>query len=84
MDFIDSKNVGKWSALQSLSTMMWSLSALLGGLLVDQISYRSTFVITGCVYILAELVYLPVLWLVPRELDMHSHSCTSRTTSKTK
>ncbi|RQX72319.1 transporter, major facilitator family protein [Toxoplasma gondii CAST] len=69
MDFIDSKHVGKWSAMQSVATMTWSLSALVGGYIADRVSYRQTFVITGCVYILAELIYLPLLWLVPAHLD---------------
>ncbi|CBZ54956.1 conserved hypothetical protein [Neospora caninum Liverpool] len=47
MDFIDSKNVGKWSAMQSVATMTWSLSALVGGFIADSVSYRQTFVITG-------------------------------------
>ncbi|PFH33889.1 transporter, major facilitator family protein [Besnoitia besnoiti] len=70
MDFIDSKHVGKWSAMQSIATMTWSLSAFIGGLIADKVSYRQTFVITGCVYVLAELIYLPLLWLVPAHLDL--------------
>lgn len=69
MDCIDPQHVGKWSALQSLATMMWSLSALFGGLIADRVSYRSTFVITGCVYIVSEIVYLPILWLLPPNFD---------------
>eukprot|EP00921_Rhytidocystis_pertsovi_P007945 GHVQ01013141.1.p1 GENE.GHVQ01013141.1~~GHVQ01013141.1.p1 ORF type:complete len:521 (+),score=47.37 GHVQ01013141.1:294-1856(+) len=47
MDYIDAKNTGKWTGLQSMASMSWAASALLGGMLADVNNYRFTFAITG-------------------------------------
>lgn len=65
LDLIPPRLVGRWAALQSLATLMWSVSALFGGLLADYRDYRQIFTFTGRIYIVAQLVYLPCLWLLP-------------------
>ncbi|KAL8433367.1 hypothetical protein ACSSS7_003922 [Eimeria intestinalis] len=65
LDLIPTSLVGRWAALQSLATLMWSVSALFGGFLADYTDYRQIFIFTGRIYIVAQLVYLPCLWLLP-------------------
>jgi len=67
MDCVDSKYRGRWSAIQSLSRVTWSGSAILGGWLADSHDYRYTFLITAIIYSVAAVLYLPLLFLVPRE-----------------
>lgn len=66
MDFTPSSQRGMWNAVQSLTSMTWSGSALLGGLLSDSRDYRFTFLITAFVYAIACVLYSPLLGLVPR------------------
>ncbi|CAE7663036.1 APA1, partial [Symbiodinium pilosum] len=67
MDYTPSTQRGMWNAIQSLTSMTWSGSAFLGGLLSDSHDYRYTFVITSLIYASACVVYTPLLWLVPRK-----------------
>ncbi|CAL1159802.1 unnamed protein product, partial [Cladocopium goreaui] len=67
MDFTPSSQRGMWNAVSSLTSMTWSGSAFLGGVLSDARDYRYTFLITALVYASACLVYLPLLYLVPRK-----------------
>eukprot|EP00922_Rhytidocystis_sp_ex-Travisia-forbesii_P014576 GHVS01021788.1.p1 GENE.GHVS01021788.1~~GHVS01021788.1.p1 ORF type:complete len:417 (-),score=70.84 GHVS01021788.1:1009-2259(-) len=66
MDYVSSKNRGKWNAVESLTSMTWSGSAVVGGLLADTHDYRYTFLITAGIYTVSLAMYLPLLWLVPR------------------
>lgn len=71
MDFTPTTQRGMWNAVESLTSMTWSGSAFLGGLLSDSHDYRYTFLMTGIVYTGAWMVYTPLLRLVPpREKDM--------------
>lgn len=80
MDYIPSRHRGKWSSIATLTNMTWSGSAVIGGYLVDQHSYRYikkknrflfryTFIITAAVYTLGVLCYAPLVrqpdFLVP-------------------
>ncbi|CEM24414.1 unnamed protein product [Vitrella brassicaformis CCMP3155] len=65
-DFVSSKNRGKWTSLQSLITSTWAASALFGGWLADTKDYRFTFQITALVYMLANVIYTPLVCLVPK------------------
>ncbi|OEH73751.1 major facilitator family protein [Cyclospora cayetanensis] len=73
LDLIPPRLVGRWAALQSLATLMWSVSALFGGLLADHTDYRQIFTFTGRIYIVAQLVYLPCLWLLPHQRRLPKH-----------
>ncbi|EER17257.1 conserved hypothetical protein [Perkinsus marinus ATCC 50983] len=67
MDFVPSHQRGRWNALESLSSMTWSGSAVIGGYLMDNHDYRYTFVVTAYIYLVALLMRLPLLKLVPKE-----------------
>mmetsp|Transcript_30750 Transcript_30750/g.37729 ORF Transcript_30750/g.37729 Transcript_30750/m.37729 type:complete len:339 (+) Transcript_30750:2-1018(+) len=67
MDFTPSSQRGMWNAVNSLTSMTWSGSAFLGGVLSDARDYRYTFFITALVYASACVVYTPLLRLVPRK-----------------
>lgn len=67
MDFTPSTQRGRWNAVASLTSMTWSGSAFVGGLLSDAHDYRFTFAITALVYFTACIVYSPLLALVPRK-----------------
>jgi len=66
MDYTPSSRRGLWNAVESFTSMTWSGSAFLGGMLSDFHDYRFTFLITALVYALGCLVYSPLLVLVPR------------------
>mmetsp|Transcript_40856 Transcript_40856/g.108006 ORF Transcript_40856/g.108006 Transcript_40856/m.108006 type:complete len:511 (-) Transcript_40856:72-1604(-) len=67
LECVDSKYRGRWSALQSISRFSWSGSAVLGGWIADSHSYRYTFFITGLIYAVAAVLYVPLLLMVPKE-----------------
>mmetsp|Transcript_43291 Transcript_43291/g.89273 ORF Transcript_43291/g.89273 Transcript_43291/m.89273 type:complete len:447 (+) Transcript_43291:41-1381(+) len=67
MDFVPSSEYGRWNAAESISSMSWSGSAVLGGYLMDAYDYRQTFVITACIYAVAALMRLPLFFVVPRK-----------------
>eukprot|EP01071_Lankesteria_metandrocarpae_P009427 Lankesteria_metandrocarpae@DN5194_c1_g1_i1.p1 len=67
MDYVAAGQRGRWTALESLLTMAWAFSALFGGFLADMHDYRTTFRITTCVFVVSTILYLPLLWLVPRD-----------------
>eukprot|EP00812_Abedinium_dasypus_P009038 NODE_2756_length_881_cov_84.767554.p2 GENE.NODE_2756_length_881_cov_84.767554~~NODE_2756_length_881_cov_84.767554.p2 ORF type:complete len:247 (-),score=65.65 NODE_2756_length_881_cov_84.767554:123-863(-) len=70
-DFTPSSQRGRWGAVEAFSSVSWSGSAFLGGVLSDKYDYRYTFFITGCISLASCLVYLPLLALVPRhEADL--------------
>ncbi len=68
-DYTPSTQRGLWNALESFSSMTWSGSAFIGGILSDKQDYRITFKYTGFLYLTACLIYSPLLWLVPLEVD---------------
>eukprot|EP00922_Rhytidocystis_sp_ex-Travisia-forbesii_P005413 GHVS01007908.1.p1 GENE.GHVS01007908.1~~GHVS01007908.1.p1 ORF type:complete len:616 (-),score=92.13 GHVS01007908.1:1110-2957(-) len=67
MDYVPSSSRGKWNAVESLTSMTWSGSAVLGGFLADMNDYRYTFKITAVIYVVSLVAYLPLLWMVPRD-----------------
>jgi len=67
MDFTPSSQRGRWNTVESFTSMTWSGSAFIGGLLSDSHDYRYTFLITAVVYATACLLYAPLLALVPQK-----------------
>ena len=67
MDFVPSDQRGRWSAIESISAMTWSGSAVIGGWLMDSHDYRYTFVITAWIYLVACMMRIPLLFLVPKK-----------------
>lgn len=66
MDYTPSSQRGRWNAVESFTSMTWSGSAFVGGLLSDSHDYRFTFAITALVYATSCVCYSPLLRLVPR------------------
>lgn len=67
MDFVPSDQRGRWNAFESISSMTWSGSAVIGGYLMDEHDYRYAFQITAYIYSIAFCMRLPMMWLVPRK-----------------
>ena len=67
MDFVPSGQRGRGNAFESISSMTWSGSAIIGGYLMDQHDYRYTFIVTAWIYTAAFIIRLPLLWLVPQK-----------------
>ncbi|KAL8447749.1 hypothetical protein Emag_004210 [Eimeria magna] len=65
MDFTKSKDRGKWSAVETFTSTMWSGSAFLGGIMADT-DYRLAFGVTAGMYAVAWLVYAPLVFIVPK------------------
>lgn len=68
MDLVSSDLRGRWSSIQSVSQFSWSGSAFIGGYIADASGdYRTTFVVTACIYTVSGLCVLPLLWIYPDE-----------------
>jgi len=67
MDFTPSSRRGMWNAVENFTSMTWSGSAFLGGILSDSHDYRFTFLITAFVYGTGCIIYSPLLFIVPRK-----------------
>ena len=67
MDCVNPSHRGRWSALNSLSRFTWSGSAFIGGIVTDNHSYRYTFVVTACIYIFSNILYTPLVYIVPKQ-----------------
>lgn len=63
-DYAPKKIRGRWNALDSVKSVGWSGSAILGGYLVDMYGYRSTFMLTACAALIGTALKLPLLWIV--------------------
>jgi MFS family permease len=64
MDHVQSNQRGRWNAVESVSTMTWSGSAMIGGYLMDHNDYRYAFRITALIYAVGLLTRIPMLWMV--------------------
>jgi len=67
MDYVSSEERGKWNAIAALTSMTWSGSAVLGGMLIADHGYSYTFYFTAYFYLASIIIRLPLLWIVPRE-----------------
>ena len=63
MDYVPKKNRGKWNALQVLTFgFLWSMSAGIGGILLDRFDFPILYYATAILYILGTF---PILLLRP-------------------
>eukprot|EP00923_Selenidium_pygospionis_P021242 GHVN01036580.1.p1 GENE.GHVN01036580.1~~GHVN01036580.1.p1 ORF type:complete len:421 (+),score=48.72 GHVN01036580.1:627-1889(+) len=69
MDYTSEANRGKWAAAHSLMSFVWSCSAWIGGHFADVGGYRHTFSVTAVLYVTARVVYIPLLFLVPMQVE---------------
>merc|ERR1712032_920545 len=58
---------GLWNAVENFTSMTWSGSAFIGGVLADSHDYRFTFLITAFVYAFGCTIYSSLLLIVPRK-----------------
>ncbi|KAL1514525.1 hypothetical protein AB1Y20_003623 [Prymnesium parvum] len=70
-DYVPKRNRGKWNALESVNLFSWSGSALLGGYLSTEISYKNTFLITSGMQFCSVACLLPLISLVAAESQAH-------------
>ena len=68
MDVVAARDRGKWSSVENLTSFTWTGSAVLGGFLVQRFSFRTTFFITGCLYVLGTLLRALVIPLTAGEV----------------
>ncbi|CAG9571466.1 conserved hypothetical protein [Leishmania major strain Friedlin] len=68
MDCVTKDSRAKWSALESVSLVSWSGSAMIGGYITKLHGYRCTFVATAALQFLAMLLMIPAA-LGARALD---------------
>ncbi|PFH32377.1 hypothetical protein BESB_016950 [Besnoitia besnoiti] len=64
MDFTRKANRGKWNAVESFSSTLWSGSALVGGFLANR-DYRFAFFVTAVLYAISWMIFMPVVFLMP-------------------
>mmetsp|Transcript_50498 Transcript_50498/g.117883 ORF Transcript_50498/g.117883 Transcript_50498/m.117883 type:complete len:468 (+) Transcript_50498:72-1475(+) len=66
-DFIPSERRGRWNAAHSVSSVTWTGSAALGGILCDRYGYGRTFILTSGLYVAAALCWVPLMYWVRGE-----------------
>ena len=64
MEYALPQHRGKWASVGSLNRATFAGSALVGGLLTDEYSYRLAFTVTGCILVCALVIYSPMLLIV--------------------
>lgn len=63
MDYTRKRNRGKWNSIEALAWgMFWNASAVIGGYLIDDISFAFAFTITAIIYTIG---IIPLLTLIP-------------------
>ncbi|MHA1213971.1 MAG: MFS transporter [Candidatus Hodarchaeales archaeon] len=68
MDVVPPNSRAKWNSLESLGWgMFWSLSASLGGAIVDTFGFMHVFLFTASIYTIATLLLLVIKDRVPKE-----------------
>ena len=55
---VSKSNRGKWNSVESLGQFSWTVSAVVGGFVVDRYSFRASFVGTCLIYVLSSLPLL--------------------------
>merc|ERR1711924_303673 len=60
-DYAPKKHRARWSALDSISSLGWSGSAMVGGILVDKFGYHVTFFVTAGMHLTSVLIRTPLL-----------------------
>jgi hypothetical protein len=67
MDFVPKERRAKWKALESIGSLGWSGSAVLGGWLADKYDYSTTFLITIGFQLIGACVHLTMINVVPKD-----------------
>lgn len=69
MDVLPSNQRARWKSLEAVAAFGWTGSALIGGILADERSYRFTFAITASLQLVGTLMLLPLQPFVEPEID---------------
>lgn len=72
MDNVPSNRRARWKSLESIAAFGWTGSALVGGILADDHSYRFAFSITAAMQLFGALLLVPIQPFV--ELEVTSES----------
>lgn len=64
MEYALPQHRGKWASLGSLNRATFAGSAVVGGVLTDEYSFRVAFAVTGCILMCALVIYSPMLLIV--------------------
>ncbi|MFX0212204.1 MAG: MFS transporter, partial [Candidatus Hodarchaeota archaeon] len=68
MDIVPSNSRAKWNSLETLAWgMFWSLSASIGGFIIDNFGFVYVFLFTASLYTIATLLILIIRNRVPKE-----------------
>ena len=67
MDSVPKSTRARWKSLESVSTLGWCGSAVLGGVLADKFGYTFSFLLTAAMQAFGGCVFALLLPLVPRE-----------------
>jgi len=73
-DYTPKEQRGRWKALQSVTSMGWSGSAMLGGYLIDKYGYSVTFILTACFQATVLPLWFALLPLVAKESELEQAS----------
>ncbi|KAF4693410.1 hypothetical protein FOZ62_013467, partial [Perkinsus olseni] len=77
MDYVVSKQRGRWNAVESITAASWAGSAALGGWLCDGHDYRYAFGITAHIYTVSLLMRIPLFFLVKEKIEDHDDMQTA-------
>jgi MFS family permease len=69
MDNVPSNKRARWKSLESVAAFGWTGSALVGGILADDHSYRFTFAITASLQLFGALLLVPIRPFVESEVN---------------
>eukprot|EP00930_Biecheleria_cincta_P034511 TRINITY_DN23849_c0_g1_i1.p1 TRINITY_DN23849_c0_g1~~TRINITY_DN23849_c0_g1_i1.p1 ORF type:complete len:329 (-),score=43.07 TRINITY_DN23849_c0_g1_i1:19-1005(-) len=90
MDLVPENQRSRWSALNSLRSLSFSASAVLGGYLADEFGYEFSFSVTVAALLASTVIMLPsMIWFPRKEGDTGDSqgenllSITSETTEQT-
>eukprot|EP00435_Cladocopium_sp_Y103_P058534 s1828_g20.t1 len=64
MEYALPQHRGKWASVGSLNRATFAGSAVVGGVLTDEYSFRVAFAVTGCILVCALVIYSPMLLIV--------------------
>lgn len=69
MDTVPSNRRARWKSLESIAAFGWTGSALVGGILADDHSYRFTFAITAALQLFGAFLLVPIQPFVESEVS---------------
>jgi MFS family permease len=77
MDLVPAKNRAKWNIFESVASVSWAGSAIIGGAIADHWDYQATFLITACLHAVALLVLALACFNRDRPPEEIAQSCAS-------